>query len=173
MLKSADRKFSQYWANLILRSAQVNHATPNSTWPKLTANFRHQIESQFSFETATWSGSLRIMSSVPLKAGRGLMFGSLYLISVKFWTGAGKGRTTKSSGLYRSLGSLPRRPKCSPRIKMRFGTHHLRGRRRQAQVHHKSGPLSTRWNCSGQTGFLLDGESYHMYNGSLVHLWCV
>ena len=31
------------------------------------------MESQFSFETATWSGSLRIMSSVPLKAGRGLI----------------------------------------------------------------------------------------------------
>ena len=122
------------------------------------------MESQFSCETATWSGSLRIMSSVPLKAGRGLMLGSLYLIGVKFWTGAGKGRTTKSSGLYRSLGSLPRRPKCSPRVRIRFGvTNHLRGRRRQAQVHHRSGPLSARWNCSGQIGFLLDGEPHHIY----------
>ena len=57
------------------------------------------IESQFSLETATWSGSLRIMFSVPSKAGRGLILGSLYLIRVKFWAGAGKGRTTKSFGL--------------------------------------------------------------------------
>ena len=147
-----------------LKPAQGNHVMSSLTRPKLTANLRHQIESQFSLETATWSGSLRIISSVPLKAGRGLMLGSLYLIRVKFWSGAGKGRTTKSSGLYRSLGSLPRRPKCSPRVRIRFGvTNHLRGRRRQAQVHHRSGPLSARWNCSGQIGFLLDGERHHIY----------
>ena len=68
---------------------------PSVTWPKLTADLRHQIESQFSLESAKWSGSLRIMFSVPSKAGRGLILGSLYLIRVKFWAGVGKGREVR------------------------------------------------------------------------------
>ena len=88
-----------------------NHSTGNLTWPKSIEKARHQRDSHLRLATMAFSGSLRMISSAPKKAGRGRMLGSLYWIVGKFALGGGgNGRTTRSLGLSKSLGLLPLSP---------------------------------------------------------------
>ena len=135
-----------------------NHSTGNLTWPKSREKARHQTDSHLRLASVTLSGSLRRISSEPEKAGRGRMLGSLYWIMGKFSLGGGKGRTTRSLGLSRSLGLLPLSPAECNIWPNQTIINHLRGKKHQVPNHHRPTPSQEGWSCQEQTAVHLNLE---------------
>ena len=141
-----------------------NHSTGNLTWPKSREKARHQTDSHLRLASVTLSGSLRRISSEPEKAGRGRMLGSLYWIMGKFSLGGGKGRTTRSLGLSRSLGLLPLSPAECNIWPNQTIINHLRGKKHQVPDHHRPTPSQAGWSCQEQTAvhLKLKLREYHI-----------